>query len=80
MIANLNSDNVAWSERFQLARKQLRAVLDSGKGARNPAMPVENRWPIAILPQGLLPSCEERIVPRVHLRKRSIALRVCARF
>ncbi len=35
MITNLNRNNVAWPERFQLMRKKLRALLDSGKSARN---------------------------------------------
>ena len=40
MVANLNRDNVARPERFQLMRKKLRSLLDSRKGAINSAIPV----------------------------------------
>jgi len=51
MIANLNSDNVARPERFQLMREKLRTLFDSGKGVCNLATGVENRGAIAIFLQ-----------------------------
>ena len=51
MIANLNSDNVARPERFQLMREKLSTLFDSGKGVRNLATGIENRGAITIFLQ-----------------------------